>query len=213
MIIRGYYNNARDYKNAHYGLYANLALFFYHFDSLEVMTFIIVRCKDDEQLLFNPQSRIANLLSAIKDRYKIEHIDIGNLDLCDEGGIAKDLPLSMQKLASEFISPGTYVVVERKKVPIENNASEITAEDVTKGDEANRPMAIVYTTLLNNVEKLLPGFAPRNAVQKSTHPKDLRKGKRGKDAQERGLGTASPNLKSPSSMKANKNPKTARSKR
>ena len=175
------------------------------------MTFIIVRCNDDEKLLFNPKSRIANLLSAIKYRYGIDNIDITNLDLCDETGIAKDLPLYMQRLASEFISPGTYVVVERKRTPMENSANE-TEEG--GAEEGNRLMGTIYTTLLNNADKLIPGFTPRNAVQKSTNPKDTKKARRAKETPDRSLATASPSsMKSPSTLPASKHTKTARSRR
>lgn len=167
--------------------------------------FIVVRYGNDEKLLFNPMCRIANLLADIRERCNLEHIDMKHIDLCDETGIAKDLPRFLENYGSQHLnSPGTYVVLERKRVAIERLQAELNCED-DDSDEA-KPMDTVYTSLLNNSEKLLPGFCPRSQVQKVTNHKDLRKAKRGKELQlDKGLlskSTPSPiGLKSVSNMK------------
>ena len=156
--------------------------------------FIVVRCGNDEKLLFNPDCHISNLLDNMRERFNIENIDYTHLDLCDEAGIAKDLPKYLRLNGSRFLAtPGTYVLVERRSLAVVlDDPSEL-------GTEESRPMQTVYTSLLKNSANLIPGFEPRGAVLKTQNPKELRKTKLGKDlSKKRG---SSPPLKSISNSK------------
>ena len=157
--------------------------------------FIAVRCGNDEKLLFNPDCHIANLLDNMRQRFNIENIDFSYLDLCDEAGIAKDLPDHLQQYGSKFLAtPGTYVLVERRRYP------KVVEESADPETTQNRPMETVYTSLLKNSDVLIPGFVPRGPVLKTHNPKDLRKGKQGKDLSKKSK-VASPPLNSDSSSK------------
>ena len=169
--------------------------------------FITVRCNDDERLLFNPNCFVANLLDNMRARFDIKGIDYVHLDLCDESGIAKDLPKYLQHNASKLLTNlTTYVLVERRQYPgpIPDNESE------------ERPIETVYTSLLHRANKLIPGFLPRAPVLKTQNPKELRKGKQGKDSKQKRA--TSPTIKSTiskSQIKAGnmKNGKVSRNKK
>lgn len=147
--------------------------------------FITVRCNDDEKLLFNPNCYVANLLDNMRARFGIEGIDYFHLDLCDESGIAKDLPKYLQHNASKLLSNlTTYVLVERRQYmgAIPENESE------------ERQIETIYTSLLKRANKLIPGFVPRAPVLRPQNPKELRKGKQGKDSKQKRA--SSPTMKS-----------------
>eukprot|EP00116_Pleurobrachia_bachei_P012236 sb/3472498/ len=156
--------------------------------------FIVVRYGNNQELLFNPLCRIANLLSDIKQRCELTQ-PIENLDLCDENGVAKELPVHFQAYGSRFLdAPGTYVVVERRKVAVEIPPDQQTPE----GEETRTE--IIFTSLLHDASKHIPGFIPHVAVIKAQNPKEGKKGRKGKE-----MSVPSPtSLKSVSMMKANK---------
>jgi hypothetical protein len=157
--------------------------------------FIIVRGGSDERLLFNPNCYIANLLDNIRQRFNIENIDHTHLDLCDETGVAKDLPKYLRQYGSRFLTnPGPYVVVERRRYPM------AVEDNVELETEESRPMETVYTSLLKNADTLIPGFVPRGPILKTQNAKESRRGKQGKDASKKSRVT-SPTLKSASNSK------------
>ena len=156
--------------------------------------FITVRYGNNQQLLFNPLCRIANLLTDIKQRCALTQ-PIENIDLCDETGVAKELPLHFQAYGSKFLdSLGTFVVVERRKVLV-----EIPPEQQTPDGEETKT-EIKFTSLLHEASKLIPGFVPHTAVTKPLNAREGKKGRKGKE-----MTVPSPTaLKSVSMMKANK---------
>ena len=161
--------------------------------------FITVRSGNDERLIFNPDCHVANLLDNMKQRFNIENIEYTHLDLCDESGIAKDLPKYLRAYGSRLLtSPGTYVLVERRRYPTAvEESGNVEAES-----EENRPMETVYTSLLKNADVLIPGFLPRAPVLKTQNPKELRKGKQGKDLSKKNrVASPGPAMKSTSSLK------------
>ncbi|XP_063684693.1 uncharacterized protein LOC134818914 [Bolinopsis microptera] len=128
--------------------------------------YITVRHGADERVIFNPLCRVANLLSEIKTRCNITDGDLDCIDLCDESGQVKNLPLHKRAYASKYLTvPGTYVVVERKKIPLIGGKELAVNEmnDTKDGEEDESILSVtVYRSLLKNTEMLLPGFSIKN---------------------------------------------------
>jgi len=165
--------------------------------------YIVVRYGVDEALLFNPKCRIANLLANIKLRCGYSELAEICLDLTDETGLVKDLPSHPRQYGSKFLSsPGNYVLIERRKVPVEKPVDSQGEEEV----EGPPPTETTYLPLLFNTDQLLPGYNVRSVQRNAALPEKGRKGRHTKRAEDKSLtAPASPTPRVPSNMSSTKN--------